>query len=87
MSEVQNVVIVGGGAAGITLAASLAPKLNAATHQLVLVSERPFTTHMPGKHSASRFLDNLPLLSAFVANAGAAAHRAMIARALQTAPI
>lgn len=44
---VKNVVIVGGGGAGVAAAVALAPKLNPSQHQLILISERPFHTHMP----------------------------------------
>ncbi|KZV80849.1 FAD/NAD(P)-binding domain-containing protein [Exidia glandulosa HHB12029] len=43
---VQNVVIVGAGPAGITIALQLAPKLDPSKHQLILISERPFFSHI-----------------------------------------
>lgn len=46
---VQNIVIVGGGGAGVATAVALVPKLDPAKHQLVLISERSFHTHMPGE--------------------------------------
>ncbi|EJD54211.1 FAD/NAD(P)-binding domain-containing protein [Auricularia subglabra TFB-10046 SS5] len=43
---VQNVVIVGGGPAGLHTAIALAKLLDPKEHELVLVSERPFYAHL-----------------------------------------
>lgn len=43
----QNIVIVGGGMAGISAWNELAPHLDATKHNLVLVTSRPFFTALP----------------------------------------
>jgi len=47
MSEDQkNVVVVGGGAAGIQIARGLSAKLDASKYNLILVNPRPYSIHM-----------------------------------------
>jgi NADH dehydrogenase FAD-containing subunit len=43
----KNIVIVGGGVAGATLARTLSSKINASTTSLTLVTARPFALHLP----------------------------------------
>jgi apoptosis-inducing factor 2 len=43
----QNIVIIGGGAAGAQVAKDLAAKLNPSTHTLTLVTARPFFVNLP----------------------------------------
>ncbi|KAI0301617.1 FAD/NAD-P-binding domain-containing protein [Multifurca ochricompacta] len=43
----MNIVVVGGGAAGATIARILSSKINASTTSLTLVTARPFALHLP----------------------------------------
>jgi apoptosis-inducing factor 2 len=43
----KSVVVVGGGAAGATIARILSSKINASTTTLTLVTARPFALHLP----------------------------------------
>jgi apoptosis-inducing factor 2 len=47
MSAKSNVVIVGGGLSGTAIARKLSDKLDPTTHQLVLVTPRPFSVWLP----------------------------------------
>jgi NADPH-dependent 2,4-dienoyl-CoA reductase/sulfur reductase-like enzyme len=44
----QNVIIVGGGAAGASTARELSALLDPAKHRLILITARPHYTHLPG---------------------------------------
>ncbi|KAF9471447.1 FAD/NAD(P)-binding domain-containing protein [Pholiota conissans] len=46
----QNIVIVGGGGAGIATWNALSTRLDAKKHNLILVTSRPFFTHLPAGH-------------------------------------
>ena len=48
MSQSKNVVIVGGGAAGVATARLLSPKLGALGYNLILIDARPFFVHLIG---------------------------------------
>lgn len=43
----KSIVVVGGGAAGATVARTLSSKINASTTSLTLVTARPFAIHLP----------------------------------------
>ena len=43
----KSIVVVGGGAAGATIARILSSKINASTTTLTLVTARPFALHLP----------------------------------------
>ena len=43
----KSIVVVGGGAAGATVARTLSSKINASTTSLTLVTARPFAVHLP----------------------------------------
>ncbi|KAG9225181.1 hypothetical protein CCMSSC00406_0007408 [Pleurotus cornucopiae] len=45
--DLKNIIIVGGGAVGTTLARTLSAKINASTHHIVLVDPRPFQVVLP----------------------------------------
>jgi len=44
----KSIVVVGGGAAGATIARILSSKIDASTTSLTLVTARPFALHLPG---------------------------------------
>jgi NADH dehydrogenase FAD-containing subunit len=44
-SAKTNVVIVGGGGAGLTIAQALSPKLDFNKHELIVITERSFGTN------------------------------------------
>ena len=44
----QNVIIVGGGAAGASTARELSALLDPSKHRLILITARPHFTHLPG---------------------------------------
>ncbi|KAG2004408.1 hypothetical protein CC2G_002967 [Coprinopsis cinerea AmutBmut pab1-1] len=46
-TEIQNVVVVGGGAAGTMICRKLSTKLDPRRHKLILVTARPYYTHLP----------------------------------------
>ncbi|KAF4570981.1 hypothetical protein EYR36_001749 [Pleurotus pulmonarius] len=46
-SDDKNIVIVGGGAVGITLARALSAKINTKTHHIVLINPLPFQVFLP----------------------------------------
>lgn len=43
----QNIVILGGGAAGISIAREIAPKLDTTRYRLIVVNPRPYFAHLP----------------------------------------
>lgn len=47
MSARKNIVIVGGGGAGLMLVRALLPRLDMKKHSLTLVNPRPFYVHLP----------------------------------------
>jgi NADH dehydrogenase FAD-containing subunit len=47
MAPKLNVVVIGGGAAGVTVAQTLDKKLNAATHAVTLITGRDYYLHLP----------------------------------------
>ena len=42
----KNIVVVGGGAAGIPIARGLSAKLDASKYNLILINPRPYSIHM-----------------------------------------
>ena len=46
-TPVKNVVVLGGGCAGVTVAQTLSKKLDHALHNLILVDMRPHTIWLP----------------------------------------
>ncbi|KAF7964765.1 hypothetical protein HWV62_3148 [Athelia sp. TMB] len=60
MSQSKNVVIVGGGAAGVNTARLLSPKLGPLGYNLILIDSRPFFVHLVGSIRMSvSAVDNL----------------------------
>ncbi|KAF7436511.1 hypothetical protein PC9H_003344 [Pleurotus ostreatus] len=45
--DLKNIVIVGGGGVGLHLARALSPKINSATHHIILIDPRPFRINLP----------------------------------------
>lgn len=45
--DIKNIVIVGGGGVGLHLARALSPKINSATHHIILINPRPYRINLP----------------------------------------
>ncbi|KAF9502370.1 FAD/NAD-P-binding domain-containing protein [Pleurotus eryngii] len=45
--DLKSIVIVGGGGVGLHLARALSPKINSATHHIILINPRPYRINLP----------------------------------------